>query len=118
VCFFRSESDTRFTFGARYTFGAGGPCVGDKLRLADDFLPNILPITPSEKGNEVRGPTDHPESDFKVGENSSPPKLLVAEFLGEQKYAFLNKLYNTYREKKLELFFRFQCERSLLLIFT
>ena len=85
MCFFRSESDVRYTFVARYTFGVGGPYDAAKSGLADDFSQNNLPITPPEKGHGGRGPKGLPITDFKVGEYSSVPKLFAAKKFRREK---------------------------------
>jgi hypothetical protein len=62
VCFFGSEIETLFTLCVRYTLCAGGPSLGAKSRLSDDFAQKYFLITPFGNGNVGRGPRDLLES--------------------------------------------------------
>ncbi len=48
---FCSEIKTRFTLCMRYTLCAGGPSLGAKSRVPDDFPQKIFPTTPPGNGN-------------------------------------------------------------------
>jgi hypothetical protein len=71
---FCGEIGTFYTLCVRYTFCAGGPSLGAKSGLADDFPLHFFPITSPRNGNVARGPRDFSESDLQVGEKSLPPK--------------------------------------------
>jgi hypothetical protein len=63
---FCSEIKTRFTLCMRYTLCAGGPSLGAKSGLPDDFAQKIFPITPPGNGNVGMGPRGLKESGLKV----------------------------------------------------
>ncbi len=61
---FCGEIGAFYTLCVRYTFCAGGPSLGAKSGLADDFPLHFFTITPPRNGNVARGPRDFSESDF------------------------------------------------------
>ncbi len=76
---FCGEIGMPYTLCVRYSFCDGGPSLGAKLGLANDFPLNFFPITPPGNGSVARGPRDLSESDFIVGEKSLPPKKTTGE---------------------------------------
>ncbi len=56
MCVFCSEIKMRYTLYMRYTLRAGGPSLGAKLGLANDFSQNFFPITPPGNGNVAMSP--------------------------------------------------------------
>ncbi len=86
--FFCGEIKTRYTSCVRYTLCAGRPSLGAKLGLADDFLPNFSPMTPSGNGTVGRGNRDLLETGLNVGKNSSSAKSLPAKFRQKIKTTF------------------------------
>ena len=105
MCFFRGERDTRYTLCARYTLYAVAAYVVAKLQLVVDFLRNILPRTPSEKGHEVRGPRDLPKYVFQTGENSPPPMKIAGEISKKEKNEVFWHEYLTLLKQKISTFF-------------
>ena len=74
-----------------YTLCSGGPSLGAKLGLPDEFSQKMFPITPPGNGNVGLGPTELSEFGFKVGENSPPPKKIAGEISAKNK----NKFFRT-----------------------
>jgi hypothetical protein len=71
----------RYTLCLRYnTLCTGRPSLGAKFGLADDFPPNIFPMTPSGNGNKGRGSRDLSESGYKVGGNSPQLGKIAGKF--------------------------------------
>jgi hypothetical protein len=62
---FCSETETCFIFCT------GGPSLGAKSILSDEFSQKMLPITPPENGNVGLGPRDLSEFGFKVDQNAA-----------------------------------------------
>ena len=79
---FCSETETP------YILCTGGPSLGAKSGLADDFSQKMFPITPPGNGNVGLGPRDLSEFGFKVGENSPPPKKIAGEISAKNKNNF------------------------------
>ncbi len=83
--FFGSEVKTRYTLCVRYTLCDGGPSLGAKLWIPDNFPPNCFPITPPGNGNIGSGYRYLLESGFKVVENSPMPKKIASEIFTKNK---------------------------------
>jgi hypothetical protein len=66
----------------------GGPSLGAKLGLPDEFSQKMFPITPPGNGNVVLGPKDLSEFGLKVGKNSPPPKKTAGEISAKNKKNF------------------------------
>jgi hypothetical protein len=71
-----------------YTLCTGGPTLGAKSGLPDEFSQNMFPITPPGNGNVGLGPREVSEFGFKVGENSPPPKKIAGETSAKTKNNF------------------------------
>ncbi len=82
-CAFCSETETR------YTLCTGGPSLGAKSGLADDFSQKMFPITPPGNGNVGMGPRDLWEFGFKVDKNSPSQKTFAGEISAKNKNSFL-----------------------------
>ncbi len=98
--FLGSEIKTRYTLCVRYTLCDGGPSLGAKLRIPDDFPPNIFPITPPGNGIIGSGYRYLLESGFKICENSPMPKKIARE-IKKIKTSFLQHDY--FRLLKLKM---------------
>jgi hypothetical protein len=59
----------------RYTLCTGGPSLGAKSGLPDEFSQKMFHITPPGNGNVGLGPRALSEFCFKVDENSPPAKF-------------------------------------------
>ncbi len=70
------------------TLCSGGPSLGAKLGLPDEFSQKMFPITPPGNGNVGLGPRDLSEFGFKVGENSPPLKKTAGEISAKNKHEF------------------------------
>jgi hypothetical protein len=81
VLFF-SETETRFIFCTRET------SLGAKSGLSGEFSQKMFPITSPGNGNVGLGPRDLSEFDFKVDENSPPPKKIAGEISAKNKNSF------------------------------
>jgi hypothetical protein len=68
-----------------YTLCTGGPSLGTKSGLPDEFSQRMFPTTPSGNGNVGLGPRDLSEFGFKVGENSPPLKKIAGEISAKNK---------------------------------
>ncbi len=66
--FFCSKTETH------HTFCTGGPSLGAKSGLPDEFSQKIFPKTPPGNGNVGLGPRELSEFGFKVGEISTKNK--------------------------------------------
>jgi hypothetical protein len=64
VCVFCSEIGTRYTLCVRYTLCDGGPSLGAKSGLSDDFFQYFFLRTPSGNRKGDKGLRDLLESDF------------------------------------------------------
>ncbi len=73
MCFFRGETD------ARYTLYAGGPSLVANSGLPDDFSHKMFSKTPPGNGNVGWGTRALSEYSFKVGENSPPAQSSSGE---------------------------------------
>ncbi len=82
MCFFCSKTETHLTLCS------GGPSLGAKLGLPDEFSQKMFPITPPGNGNVGLGPRDLSEFSFKVGENSPQPKKTAGEISAKNKNNF------------------------------
>jgi hypothetical protein len=67
------------------TLCSGGPSLGAKLGLPDEFSQKMFPITPPGNGNVGLGLRDLSEFGFKVGKNSPPPKKTAGEISAKNK---------------------------------
>ncbi len=72
----------------RFIFCTGGPSLGAKSGLSDEFFLKMFPITPPGNGNVGLGPRDLSEFGFKVNENSPPPKKIAGEISAKNKNNF------------------------------
>jgi hypothetical protein len=96
VCFFGSEIKARYTLCVRYTLCDGGPSLGVKSGLFDDFDQYFFLRTPSGNGNVDRGLRDLLESGFKSAKichrrKKSPAKFrkkILITFLGYDIFYF------------------------------
>jgi hypothetical protein len=88
----------------RYTLCTGGPSLGAKSGLPNEFSHKKFPITPPGNGNVVLEPRDLSEFAFKVDENSPPPKKLPAKFWQKIKTTFLGHEYFLLFKLKLQYF--------------
>ncbi len=79
MCFFRGETDVRYTLCARYTLCDGRPSLLANSGLPDDFPQNVFPTTTPGNGNVGWGTRALSESGFKVGENSLPGRSAASE---------------------------------------
>jgi hypothetical protein len=70
------------------TLCSGGPSLGAKLGLPDEFSQKMFPLTPSGNGNVGLGPRDLSEFGFKVGKYSPPPKKTAGEISAKNKNYF------------------------------
>jgi hypothetical protein len=95
---FRSKTETHLTFCS------GGPSLGAKLGLPDEFCQKMFPITPPGNGNVGLGPRDLSEFGFKVGENLPPPKKPLAKFRQKIKTTFLGHEFFLLFKLKLQYF--------------
>jgi hypothetical protein len=85
---FCGEIGTRYTLCVRYTFCGGGPSLGAKSGLVDDFPLNLFPITQPGNGKVARSPRDLSKSDIIVGEKSPPLKNTIGEISKKNKSNF------------------------------
>jgi hypothetical protein len=77
-----------------YTLCAGGPSLGAKSGLPDNFSQKMFPITPPGNRNVGMGPRDLLKFGFKVDQNSPPAKFrkkIKTTFWGHE-YFLLFKL--------------------------
>jgi hypothetical protein len=72
-----------------YNLCTGGPSLGAKSGLPDEFSQEMFPITPPGNGNVCLGPRELSEFGFKVGENSPPPKKITGKISAKNKNSFL-----------------------------
>ncbi len=73
----------------RYTLCTGGPSLGAKSGLPDEFSQKMFPITPPGNGSVGLGSRDLSEFGFKVDKNSPPPKKSPAKYRQKIKTTFL-----------------------------
>ena len=66
----------------------GGPSLGARSGLADDFFQKMFPITPPGNGNVGMEPRDLLKFGFKVDESSLPPKKIAGEISANNKNNF------------------------------
>ncbi len=71
------------------TLCSGGPSLGAKLGLPDEFSQKMFPITPPENMNVGLGPRYLSEFGFEVGKNLPPPKKTAGEISAKNKNNFL-----------------------------
>jgi hypothetical protein len=95
---FCSETETP------YILCTGGPSLGAKSGLADDFSQKMFPITPPGNGNVGMGPRDLWEIGFKVDENSPPAKKIASEISNKKKL-----LFSTFIAKNMFFYSRICC---------
>jgi hypothetical protein len=88
----------------RYTLCTGGPSLGAKSGLPDEFSQKMFPITPPGNGNVGLGPRDLSEFAFKVDENSPPPKKIAGKISAKIKTSFLGHEYFLLFKLKLRYF--------------
>ena len=81
--FFCSKTETH------HTLCTGGPSLGAKSGLPDEFSQTMFPITPPGNGNVGLGPSDLSEFGFKVGANSPTLKKIAGEISAKNKNNFL-----------------------------
>ena len=72
-----------------YTLCTGGPSLGAKSGLPDEFSQKMFPKSPPGNGNVDLGPRELSEFGFKDGENSPPPKKIAGEISTKNKNNFL-----------------------------
>ncbi len=83
---------------------AGGPSLGAKSGLADDFSQKICPITPAGNENVAMGPRDLCECGFKVDKIRRRRKKSPAKFRQKIKTTFLGHEYFLLLKIKMRYF--------------
>jgi hypothetical protein len=68
----------------------GGPSLGAKSGLPDEFSQKMFPKTPPGNGNVGLGPRELSEFGFKVSENLPPPKKIAGEISAKNKNNFFS----------------------------
>jgi hypothetical protein len=90
----------------RYTLCTGGPSLGAKSGLADDFSQKMFSITPPGNGNVGIRPRDLSEFGFKVDKNSPTQKKNHRQNFGKkQKQLFGDMSIFYYFSKKSKILF-------------
>jgi hypothetical protein len=73
----------------RFIFCTGGPSIGAKSGLSDEFSQKLFPVRPPGNGNVGLGPRDLSEFGFKVDKNLPPTKFrqkIKTTFLGHESF--------------------------------
>ncbi len=84
----RKKQHCIFILSALFCSKTGGPSLGAKLGLPDEFSQKMFTITPPGNGNVGLGPRDLSEFGFKVGKNSPLPKKTAGEISAKNKNNF------------------------------